>query len=151
MSTVTLSARRLLVISALSLSLMVASGCTDSSSPSTSLPDSATGTRDTPIAPAACEAGAVKDTAEQFLAALNKGDAAAADAAVATEPRFQWFAVNPERVDLEASDRTTLRGFFDAQVAARQHIELIEYGFSRLPQGGPDRKLRIPTCPVQQH
>lgn len=61
---------------------------------------------------------------------MNDGDGAAAEAAVASEPRFQWFAVNPERWETEASDRASLRAFLEARIAVSERTDLVSFDFN---------------------
>jgi hypothetical protein len=94
------------------------------------VPGSTTPTIDPDAVPPACTVQGVRGSVERFIAAMNEGDAAAADAAVVPEPRFEWFSVNFERFNSNARDRASLRGFLEAQIAAGQQTELISFSSS---------------------
>ena len=130
MRTRSLNGHRLRAIAAKTLPLLVAAGCSGSGESTASLPDATTLATGGLAAPPLCSANEVRDSVERLVAAIDVEDAAAVDAVVASEPRFQWFSVNPERLDADASDRASLREFLGAQVAASQEAELISFDFT---------------------
>ena len=130
MSARSLTARWLVAMAAVTLPLLVSVGCSNSAESTVSLPGSTSPTTETVTAPPSCSAQAVRDSVERFVAAMNERDVAAADAAVAPKPQFQWFSVDPERLNAAAYDRSSLREFLEAQVTAGQQIELISFTFT---------------------
>ncbi len=75
--------------------------------------------------PELCQPSNVQRSVERLVDALNTSDLAAADDAVASEPRFQWFSADPERIGVnESSDRSTLRQFFADQTASGYEYEV---------------------------
>jgi hypothetical protein len=46
---------------------------------------------------------------------------------VAPEPRFEWFAVHPERWDTDTSDRSSLREYLEARATTGQRTEIIAF------------------------
>ena len=130
MSARSLNARRLVAMAAVTLLSLVPVGCSDRGESRVSLPGPITSTTETVTAPRSCSAPAVRDSVERLVAAMNIGEVAAADAVVAPTPRFQWFSVNPERLNADASDRASLREFLGAQVAVGQKTDLISFDFT---------------------
>ena len=80
--------------------------------------------------PETCGADEARRAVNTLLDALNNGDAVTADAAVSPEPRFGWFSVDPERLNSTASDRTTLREFFQNMTSAEIQSELTSFTFN---------------------
>ncbi len=130
MRTRSLNAHRLKAIAAMTMPMLVAIGCSDSGGSTVSLPDATTvATGSATVAPP-CGADEARDSVERLIDAMNIGDAPAADALVARTPRFQWFSVDPERLNADASDRASLGEFLGAQVAVGQQTELISFSFT---------------------
>ena len=130
MSARSLTARRLVAMAAATLPLLVSVGCSNSGESTVSMSGSVTPTTETVAAPPSCSAQGVRDSVERLVAAMNEGDVTAADAAVAPKPQFQWFSVDPERLNAAAYDRGSLREFLEAQVTAGQQTELIFFSFT---------------------
>ena len=125
-----LSAYPLRAIAAMTLPLLAVVGCRDRGESIVSLPDATISATGGAAAPPLCGADEVRASVERLITAMNVGDAAAADAVVAPKPRFQWFSVDPERSNSDATDRASLREFLGAQVAAGQQTELISFDFT---------------------
>ena len=125
-----LTARPLLAMTAVTLPLLLSVGCSNSGESTVSLPGSTSPTTEAVTVPPSCSAQAVRDSVERFVAAMNAGDVAAADAAVAPKSQFGWFSVDPERLNDAAHDRASLREFLAAQVTAGQQVKLISFNFT---------------------
>lgn len=109
--------------------MLVACSSTAAERPSGATSDSSTTTG--PLQqPETCGADEARRAVNTLLEALNNGDAATADAAVAPEPRFLWFSVDPERLNSAASDRTTLLGFFQDMISAEIQTEVASFTFN---------------------
>ncbi len=130
MRTKSLNAHRLKAIAAMIMPMLVAIGCSDSGESTASLPDATTVATGSATSSPPCGANEARDSVERLIAAMNIGDAPSADALVARTPRFQWFSVNPERLNADASDRASLGEFLSAQVAVGQQTELISFSFT---------------------
>ena len=114
----------------MTLPMLVAISCSDSGKSTVSLLESTTAATGSATAFPPCGANEARDSVERLVAAMNIGDAPAANALVAPTPRFQWFSVNPERLNADASDRASLGEFLGAQVAVGQQTELISFSFT---------------------
>jgi hypothetical protein len=113
-------------LTAILLATPACSGNTDSVPPQTTVADLTTSLSGAAAA-TSCDLDTVPHSIDRLIAALNAGDASGADAAVAAEPRFQWFSVDPERLSMTAaSDRSTLRSFLDGKIASSVQYEVAD-------------------------
>jgi hypothetical protein len=112
---------------ALTAILLATAGCSrngDSVTPQTTVADSSTSLSGAAAA-TSCDPDTIACSIDRLIETLNAGDASGADAAVAVEPRFRWFSVDPERLSMTAaSDRPTLRSFLDDTIARRVQYEI---------------------------
>lgn len=112
---------------ALTAVLLATPGCSgsiDSVTPRTTVADPSTSLSGAAAA-TSCDRDTVPHSIDRLIAALNAGDAGGADAAIAAEPRFVWFSVDPERLSMTAaSDRSTLRSFLDGKIATSVQYEI---------------------------
>lgn len=111
--------------------LLVAPSCSGKQGASQSSTSSVAPAADpTSTAPPLCTAEAVRQSVDRFVAAMNDGDAAIAEALVAPSLRFGWFSVDSERLGSDAKDRSTLGSYLRNRVDALEQTELLEFDFS---------------------
>jgi hypothetical protein len=115
---------------------IVLAGCSDdtssdSATSSTAPPSvSSTSTVEDPATPETCQATNVESTVERLIDALNTSDPAAADAIIASEPRFEWFSVDPDRLGADSFDRSNLRAFFAELAESAPEFEVVSVDFN---------------------
>jgi hypothetical protein len=86
-----------------------------------------------PAAPleAACSAAGVRQTVIHMLTALGEGNLPTLDSVFAQPPVFRWYATEDpgERMDAEATDRATLRSYFERRSRLNERMELTSFEF----------------------
>lgn len=77
-------------------------------------------------APGRCPDAAARTAVTRFAADLSAGRLAAADRRWAREPAFEWYSTPApgERIGAGALDRSTLRAYFRARIAARERLRV---------------------------
>lgn len=135
------------------LTMIIASvlaGCSDDTSfvsvtpPSIDpLSVSPTSTFEDVATPQSCQPTNVQSTVEHLIDALNNSDPAAADATVASEPRFEWFSVDPDRLGTDSYDRSSLRQFFEDLAGSEPEFEIVSLDFNFYRQTDRSRNFEF--------
>jgi hypothetical protein len=84
-----------------------------------------------PPAEQACTAEGARQTVRHVLAALEDGDLDSLDEAFAQPPVFRWYSSEApgERLDDAATDRATLRSYFERRSKAGESMNLTSFQF----------------------
>jgi hypothetical protein len=87
--------------------------------------------------PAPCTSDQVDRLVSDFLDAFNAGNLTELDRLFANEPEFQWYPTDApgERLQGEASDRSTLVAYFNARHNSGEHLTLRRFQFNSYDQG----------------
>jgi hypothetical protein len=78
---------------------------------------------DSGAGPASCTSNQVNRLVSDFFDAFNAGNLTELDRLFASEPEFQWYSTEApgERLQGEASDRSTLVAYFNARHNSGEH------------------------------
>jgi hypothetical protein len=100
--------------------------------------------------PASCTSDQVNRLVSDFFDAFNAGNLTELDRLFAKGPDFQWYSTDApgKRLQGEASDRSSLVGYFDARHDSGEQLTLRPLPVQRLRPGL--RTLRVPTDPVSE-
>jgi hypothetical protein len=127
---------------ALTSVLALAPACTHDDSHAGAV--SASSTTDAVAVPPLCTPPKVVASVQSFLDAVNDRDLDHANASIADSPTFVSFAVNPERFDESATNRSTLRAFLKSDVVDGRRMELLEFNtFYNADNGTGDFNFRL--------
>jgi hypothetical protein len=87
--------------------------------------------------PAPCRSNQVNRLVSDFFEAFNAGKLTELDRLFANEPQFQWYSTDApgERLQGEASDRSTLVAYFNARHNSGEHLTLRRFQFNGSDQG----------------
>lgn len=87
--------------------------------------------------PASCRRDQVNRLVSDFFDAFNAGNLTELERLVANQPEFQWYSTDApgERLQGEASDRSTLVGYFNARHDSGEHLTLRRFQFNGYDQG----------------
>jgi len=80
-----------------------------------------------------CPRSETEQIVASFVSAFNRGDLAALDRHIATEPSFQWFSVSTgpgRRVREEANNRSSLAAYFASRHRVAERLELKRFRFN---------------------
>jgi hypothetical protein len=87
--------------------------------------------------PASCTSDQVNRLVSDFFEAFNAGKLTELDRLFANEPEFQWYSTDApgERLQGEATDRSTLVAYFNARHKSGERLTLRRFQYNGYDQG----------------